>query len=129
MNSEEINKINIENVRAQISRKKQNVPFYATQNYCQNVTTDYDSFPYNRWYRGQAASSSPIVAEREVGFRITHDDCYKPKNPHVESVYPNHCFAAPCSTVFPCYPEYLRKYSDSQELNIMLNKVCTVQYR
>ena len=31
------------------------------------VGTDYDTFPYTRWYRGIAEAAEPIVAEREAG--------------------------------------------------------------
>ena len=36
----------------------------------------------------------------------------------------NHCFESACSVVYPCYPEYLKKYSDKEQMNVMLNKSC-----
>ena len=36
----------------------------------------------------------------------------------------NHCFESAGSVVYPCYPEYLKKYSDADKMNVMLNKSC-----
>lgn len=125
-----INDVNVDNVRQQIALKKGYQPYLATDNQASQVLTDYDTFPYPRWFRGIPESSQPVVAEREAGWRPRHDDCYKvlqPKGP--DRRYPNHCFEAACSTVFPCYPEYLQKFSDREALNVILNKACIVQYR
>jgi hypothetical protein len=101
-----INDVNIRNVREQIARKKGYNPYYATTNQSTQVLTDYDTFPYPRYFRGVPTSSAPIVAEREAGWRPRHDNCYKVLEPMMkERNYPNHCFSAACSTVFPCYLE------------------------
>ena len=75
----DINYININNVREQIKRKKQSKPYYATTRQSSAVITDYDTFPYPRYFRGIPQSYSPIVAEREAGWRPRHDDAYAAK--------------------------------------------------
>ena len=97
--------------------------YYATQKDCRQVVTDYDHFPYQRQYRGVYASPDPIIIEREAGYRKINKSCYKEKIIS-KSEYPKHCFEGPASVVYPCYPDYLRKYSDKAEMEIMLNRVC-----
>ena len=127
--SQAINASNVYNVRSQIALEKQSQPFHATVNYAKSIVTDYDNFPYGRWYRGQALSDKPIVAEREAGWRPRQKNCYSNFSSPVENKYPNHCFETACSTVFPCYPKYLQKFSDQEQMNVILNKACIVQYR
>ena len=126
-----INEINVNNVRAQIAKKKDSSPYYATLGQSSQVLTDYDTFPYPRYFRGIPQSSQPIVAEREAGWRIRHDECYRvDQDPTKEKWnYPNHCFESSCSVTFPCYPEYLQKQADRGQLNVILNKTCPTQYR
>ena len=128
--TEKINDRNVHNVRQQILLKQGSRPFLATENEGAGVLTDYDSFPYPRWFRGVYYSQNPIVAEREAGYRPRHDDCYNFKTcPGGEKPdYPNHCFSAPCSTVYPCYPEQL-KWADREALHVILNKACVPEYR
>jgi hypothetical protein len=126
-----INRQNIDNVRSLIMKDQGYQPYHASIQDASGVLTDYDTFAYPRWYRGVYDSTTPIVAEREAGWRPRHDSCYDivspPKN--IPSPYPNHCFASGCSTVYPCYPNYLAKYSDKTLLDLILNKGCIVQYR
>ena len=126
-----LNQHNIESVKNLIEQKKSHNPYHATHDSATSVITDFDHFPYNRYFRGHYSSPTPIVAEREAGFRPRHDNCYKVKIPPSgqSSPYPNHCFEGPCSLVTPCYPSYLRKYSDRDAMNVQLNKACVVQYR
>lgn len=106
-----INEQNVQNIRAQIARKKGYNPYLATVEESSDVLTDHDTFPYPRWYRGVPTSSQPIVAEREAGWRPRHDNCYRVlKSAGVPTVpYPTHCFEAACSTTFPCYPKISTK--------------------
>lgn len=126
-----INMNNVENIRDMINKKNSNIPFYPTIKNASSTFTDYDNFPYNRNFRGVYYSSSPVVIEREAGFRPRRDDCYKINIPNdkIEKPYPNHCFESACSVVYPCYPPYLAKISDREALNVILNKACTVSYR
>ena len=127
----EINDLNIHSVRSQIARKQQSCPSFATEGDSRTVLTDYDSFPYPRWYRGDYTSSEPVVAEREAGWRKRADSCYRVNIPvsTTPPPYPNHCFESACSTVYPCYPKYMSKWADRDALNLMLNNGCLVQYR
>lgn len=127
-----INKRNVDNVRTQILKKKGDKPYHATINTASSVLTDYDTVPYPRWFRGVPDSFLPVVAEREAGYRVRYDNCYKlSESPHIHehTPYPNHCFEAACSTVYPCYPDYLQKIADRDALNLVLNKACIVQHR
>ena len=74
-----INYNNVKNIHDQIQKKKQSNPYFATTKQSKSVITDYDTFPYPRYFRGKAESSLPIVAEREAGWRPRHDDAYKSK--------------------------------------------------
>lgn len=127
MSSEIINNRNVLNIREQIEMKKCSNPYYATE--AIQVVTDYDHFPYTRFYKGEYNNSQPIVAEREAGWRKLENNCYKMLEPITEPFYPNHCFQSACSTVYPCYPQYLRKYADKEALEVMLNNSCIVSYR
>lgn len=127
--TQRVNNENIHNVRSQIAKKKGCIPYHATVRQAEQVLTDYDTFPYPRWWRGVAGLSHPVVVEREAGFRPRKDDCYKINESPTPVPYPNHCFEGSCSTVYPCYTQYLQKFSDKDSLNVMLNKSCIVQYR
>ena len=74
-----INYNNVKNIHDEIKKKKQSNPYFATTKQSKSVITDYDTFPYPRYFRGKAESSLPIVAEREAGWRPRHDDAYKSK--------------------------------------------------
>ena len=127
--TQNINSSNVNHVRRQIAKKNGSAPYLATKKEASDILTDYDVFPYPRYFRGVPTSSVPIVAEREAGWRPRHDDCYKVLQPPSKINYPNHCYQAACSTVYPCYPEYLTKYADKELLNVILNKACISQYR
>jgi len=128
--TEQVNDVNVASIRKQISMKTGYEPHFGTVNEAESVITDMDHFPYTRFYRGVPSSSHPIVFEREAGWRPQRDSCYSVTNNCKDnSLYPNHCFEAACSTVYPCYPQYLQKFSDRDALNVQLNSACIVQYR
>ena len=83
VNDEEVNinelYNNVENIREQIKRKKQSIPYYATTKQAVSVITDYDTFPYPRYFRGVPEMSEPIIADREAGWRPRHDNSYESK--------------------------------------------------
>ena len=127
-----LNKNNVENIRDQIRQKNQSSPFFATSTDVIHTITDYDTFPYHRYYRGVVDVTQPIVAEREAGWRQRHDSCYdvsESRKSNVRLTNPNNCFQSACSTVYPCYPEYMTKYSDKEAMDLILNKTCIAQYR
>ena len=103
--------------------KNKSNPYYARQHDTRKIVTDFDHFPYPRFYRGIHTFDHPVIIEREAGYRKQEQSCYKEKL-YTNPTYPNHCFEGPASVVYPCYPEYLRKYSDKAEMEIMLNRVC-----
>lgn len=121
--------MNIYNVRNEINKKKQCYPYFATVKTEDKVITDYDSFPYQRWFRGVPESSIPIVAEREAGWRPRRDKCYKPDDTPQVKFYPKHCFESGCSVVYPCNPKELDINVDQNLLSVMLNDSCVVGYR
>jgi len=124
--TELINHENVENVRKQIELSRKG--FIPTSNLAKKIITDYDTTPYPRWFRGDYRNTEPIIAEREAGYRPQENSCYSKK--FISEVkYPNHCFESACSTVYPCYPEYLAKLSDREAMNVLLNKNCITQYR
>lgn len=128
LNNSNINYDNVKNVRSQIVQKKNSEPYFATVNTGSLVLTDYDNFPYNRFWRGEKYSYLPIVAEREAGWRPVNNNCYK-DGVRQKAYEVNNCFETACSTVYPCVPGYLAKYADRDALNVMLNNSCIVEYR
>lgn len=123
------NYMNVKSVRSQILDKQNSEPYHATMEDATSVLTDMDHFPYTRYYRGDAKTSCPVAFEREAGWRPVHNSCYNVNRVDVPEPYPNHCWESGCSVVYPCYPEYLKKLSDRDALNVQLNKACIVQYR
>jgi hypothetical protein len=121
--STDINLQNMTNIQYEINRKKYNEgPYYATKSNVTQVITDYDELPYRRWYRGIPEVNIPIIAEREAGYRPLIKNIYIEEKSEPEKI--NHCFESGCSVVYPCYPEYLKKYSDRDQMNVLLNKNC-----
>ena len=120
---------NVENVRSQIQQKKGYNPYFADINTGSLVLTDFDSFPYKRWWRGIPQSEQPVIAEREAGWRPINNDCYYPTREKKNNKFKDiemYCFEVACSTVYPCHPEYLAKHSNKE---LLLNKSCIVEYR
>jgi len=116
--------MNIQIIQNQISKKKQSIPYYGTNNDLNNVITDYDHFPYTRFYRGSYMSPDPIVSEREAGYRPVKNECYASNGCYTKPIYPKHCFQSGCSVVYPC------NVTDSKyDKNIQLNNECILEYR
>ena len=109
-----------------IQLKNQDRPYYSLG---PKVITDMDTFPYPRFYRGRYESSRPIIIDREAGWRKRCDINYVYTPTHVEIPYPNHCFQAATTTVYPCKPEYERKYSDKKEMELQLYNSRVNEYR
>lgn len=118
------NQQNISNVFNIIQQKQCYQPYFTSTT---NVLTDYDLFPYTRWFRGIATSKDPIVAEREAGWRPRRDDCYK-DNYYGKPTYPvKLCFESACSTVFPCKAK--TEIEDSNYLDNSIEDSHVVSYR
>ena len=130
MYSRRINEENVNLIQNQIDMKNYYTPHYGTSTEAKSVINDMDHFPYTRFFRGVYNSDVPIVFEREAGWRPQINSCYTGINNCQEEIsYPNHCFESACSVVYPCNPEYLKKISDRDALNVQLNKSCIVKYR
>ena len=118
------NKNFVENI---VKYKNGSVPYYSSG---PSVSVDNDVFPYTRFYRGQPRSDFPIIIDREAGWKPVKNNCYK--NPVVmpeSDLYPNHCFQSAPSTTYPCYPEYMRKYSDKSAMELQLFRKGVNEYR
>lgn len=124
--SDNITDSNMKFVRDQIAQKiNYNMPYYARTNEVNQCLTDMDEFPYQRYFRGQADKSYPIVHDRAAGWRPRFDKMYSPTPYLVPKAPPvDYCFEAPCSTVYPCYPEFSKKYVDAAALQVFLNRTC-----
>ena len=108
-----------------IRRKQSDNPVFGTVQ--REIITDRDVFPYQRIWRGHYMSELPIVEGRRAGWRPVNNQCYiyqgcdKPDIPP-----PNHCFQAPCSTVFPCYRSCVQTENARK---IMMNNMYIDEYR
>lgn len=122
----EINNSNIQKVRNSIETKQSTL--FSNQTY-DVVLTDMDHHPYSRFNRTQPLSNEPHILEREAGFQARNDDCYKKLMGFAEQTYPNHVFKTAPAAVLPVFPEYLRKYSDKEMMETILNNACIVKYR
>lgn len=124
-----LNQHSVESVREQIAKKISSRPYFANADTVDNMITDMDHQPYTRWFRGVYYYPDPIIMEREAGWRPIRNSCYGLVMPPQENPEPQHCFEAPCTTTFPCYPKYLTKYADKEALDVMINNACIPQYR
>ena len=129
----EISNYNVQTVRSEIQRLQEPDPVMFTVKNAKSVLTDYDTFPYHRYWRGDYKSSAPIIAEREAGWRPRKDSCFKVENPpkafNQPFSYPNHCFQTASNVAYPCHPSYLAKYAEKETLDTILNRGCIIQYR
>jgi len=57
--SKNLVKHNVNTIRDQIEAKIQSSPFFASQNAVSLTVTDFDTFPYPRFYRGIYQSTMP----------------------------------------------------------------------
>lgn len=62
------------------------------------VPTNMDTFPYNKWFRGNFHSSNPTIIKRLAGW--TPVNRYYSTNADVSS-YPSNCFIIPPHTYKP----------------------------
>ena len=74
--SASINYSNMENIKRLIRIKNSSNYVDIIQTDCLSAITDYDHFPYTRNYRGVYNSTTPVIIEREAGFRPRNDQCY-----------------------------------------------------
>lgn len=99
--SQEVTNDSIKYIQQQIRRKTNySLPYYTTTNAIKNSITDRNEFPYPRNYRGQANSLTPIIVEREAGYRMAKPFRFRFKSNY--NAKPRMCFQYPCTVDFPC---------------------------
>lgn len=121
-----VNTHNRNYIQELIDIKNSPYPLYAKRT---NVVTDFDVFPYPRFYRGEYRNPNPIVIDREAGWRPRVDRCYRGAGVPKPLTDPSHCFEGSCSLVVPCTPAYLNEIGNNDELAVQLQDKCTNQYR
>ena len=86
-------------INEQIKVKNSSHPYFVDET-IYYVNNNYRVFPYPNWFKGEARSSQPKIAEREAGWvpKLSKEVL---KKPDVQAN--NTCFQVPCSTIFPCY--------------------------
>ena len=115
---------NHRNIRDQIMKKLDySHPYYATNRTVGDTVTDFDDFPYKRWYRGRYDIDKPVIIEREAGYRYVEKNCNVTKA-DIKGEYPKHCFESACTTVYPCTAEHFKKFASQDAQNIALNRAC-----
>ncbi len=67
--------------------------------------TDINVWPYNRQFRGKAASLHPIVWEREAGYQQILPQTSVLSTVGIPMLQKDTCFQYPCSTILPCKSE------------------------
>jgi hypothetical protein len=104
---------NVRAIQLQIAQKQnRSMPYYATQETTGIVLTDYDTFPYPRFFRGVYNDSRPNVIEREAGWRVRQDPCYRDQRDPVLKPHPM-CWQPPCTTIFPCKAKHEQPTCDT----------------
>lgn len=126
--NKEIFERSIASVRNGINQKLDySSPYYGRDNTVRGMVTDMDHFPYTRYFRGVYDSEYPKVMDREAGWRVRQDGCYKGLLGFKAPLYPNFCYEAPCSTVYPCYPQFLERIEDVDAIKVQLNRLCVMK--
>ena len=110
---------NIQQIIQEEIRKKNSYQPYFTNYAIYSVMNDHDIFPYDKFFRGDAKSTNPVVYERTAGWTPKKEKVNQPLIP-VEK--PNHCFQGPCSIIYPCYATESNNY-------YFLNKACINEKR
>lgn len=103
---------NVNHIKKQIEQKNSSNPYYVNQS-IYSSRNEYDVFPYPNWYKGNAESHKPIVADREAGWIPKRS---KPIIAKGDNIKHDTCFQTACSIIYPCY---------SQDNNYLYNnKAC-----
>jgi len=121
---------NIENVRRMIDRKVSIIgehSFYVQENEIKGVRTDVDHLPYTRLYRSNPFTGEAIPWSGDSGFQPRMNSFYEPNIVQTVDESEPLCFQTPCSTVYPCHPQYLQKNSDKAYNNLQ-DRYCTRRY-
>jgi hypothetical protein len=94
------------NLKKNITLKNACTPYFTSADTIMSSITDYDTFPYPRWYKGVYNSQTPIIDKRQAGYHAmdykktlfsnTITCCTNQETPTIE-------FQIPCSTILPSY--------------------------
>ena len=87
--------VNQKIIQEQMFLKNLNVPYTVSNNIIKNVKTEYNTFPYRKWYKGKYTSHQPIVDKREAGFKPIESQTNKMYFVHS---YTNIHFQSACSS-------------------------------
>lgn len=122
METPKLNQQSIDFVRESIKRKTGGI-YLANGTDILKSVTDYDHQPYGRWFRGVSYFPTPVIAEREAGWRPIENQCYRNRNrPDEPDFGPKIFFESACTTVFPSY-----QTGDNKKIS-EINQNCLVQY-
>lgn len=124
---------NIDRVRSQIALKQDSsVPIFGLSTFkgcfspvreVENTLTDFDHFPYSRYFRGVYSDNCPRIIEREAGWRPRDDKAYKKEFEYRRSDYPKSCFET--SLIFPrCIISNIAGEEQEDYRALFLNRVC-----
>jgi len=110
----------------QIRRKLDyNTPYYGKRGDVVHSQTDFDNFPYNRFFVSRYDSPTASVYERKAGYRVLNNAAYKcHEKTQGCPTTPDMCFAAAASTVYPCNPTYFYEYASNESRDKALNRKC-----
>lgn len=97
-------------------------PYYGKLGDVVGAQTDFDNFPYNRFFRSVATDPNPTIYSREAGYRVLDNKAYACTQYKADRFNPDLCFSAPASTVYPCYPNYFYEYANEIARNNALNR-------
>ena len=115
-----------------INIKNSDKPLYCVYNDIKKQNTDYDHFPYTRYFRSNVGSDKLTINTRKSGFSNTNFiKCYDITKINTQNKikYPEHCFESSCSLNKPCFKENVDKFAAFNKLNNILNDSCIINER
>ena len=78
-----------------------NVPYYATGETIKQFPSDFNQFPYPRFFRGIVKSDYPVILDREPGYSKVYSTKSYDYKEGLNDKAANYFFQIPCSTVLP----------------------------
>lgn len=97
----------MQRIAAEISLKRHHLPYVPKKDLVKTISTDFDCFPYKKWWRGEPLGATPVIIEREAGWRLRDDYCYLKVYPESKGTYPKHKFQGSCNLRIP--PMYVEE--------------------
>lgn len=113
----------MDTLRAAIAHKLDySTPYYGKLGDVVRSPTDFDNFPYNRFFRSVYNDPDPTVYERRAGYRVLENKLYKCPPAGGDTFVPDLCFQPAATTTYPCYPTYFYEYANEVARNNALNR-------